>query len=69
MESKGKDQVAVVTVTPMEGACWDGFLRINGGGDEEDLGLCQDSAAGSGGSKYLKVYIGGVLYTIEMKTA
>jgi len=35
----------------------------------EANGCYQDAAAGTGGHKYLKVYLGSVLYTIDMVTA
>ena len=45
---------------------WSAFVQFKetGGG-----GCFQDAAAGSGGHKYLKVYIGDTLYTIDMATA
>jgi hypothetical protein len=43
---------------------WDAFLGLDSASD-----VCQDSAAGSAGYKYLKVYYGGVLYTIQMARA
>jgi len=46
-------------------ADWTGFAKFVSDGE----GLIQDAAAGSGGHKYLKVYIGSTLYTIDMVTA
>jgi len=43
---------------------WSGFMQF-----KEANGCYQDAAAGSGSAKYLKVYLGDTLYTIEMNTA
>ena len=43
---------------------WTGFAQFM-----EANGCYQDAAAGSGSAKYLKVYLGDTLYTIEMNTA
>ena len=43
---------------------WSAFLQF-----KEANGCYQDAAAGSSGHKYLKVYIGSTLYTIDMVTA
>ena len=55
---------AIIHVTnPMAGT-WGSFLDMS-----TATGLTQNSAAGSTKDKFLKVYLNGVLYTIEMATA
>lgn len=55
---------AIIHVTnPMAGT-WGSFLDLS-----TATGCTQDSAATGGTSKYLKVYINGVLYTAELTTA
>jgi len=48
---------------PVTNANWSAFMKI------DEANCYQDTAAGSGGYKYLKVYLGDTLYTIVMATA
>jgi hypothetical protein len=57
-------RASIIHVTnPMAGT-WSSFLDMS-----TATGLTQDSAAGTVGDKFLKVYLNGVLYTIAMATA
>lgn len=57
--------VTVMRVRGVNIRGWDGFLNI----DDDNTGATQASAVGSGGNKYLKVYIGSTLHTIAMAHA
>jgi hypothetical protein len=58
-------KATLLRVRGVNAAAWDAFLNL----DDANTGLTQSSAASGGTSKYLKVYIGDTLYTIEMTTA
>lgn len=57
-------RAAVLHVTAPVAGTWNAFAEISSVTD-----CVQDSAAGSGGHKYLKIYLNNVLYTIDMVTA
>ncbi len=57
--------VTVMRVRTVNIRAWDAFLNI----DDDNTGATQASAVGSGGNKYLKVYIGSTLHTIIMSHA
>jgi hypothetical protein len=58
----GRASIIHVT-TPMSGT-WSCFLDVSG-----STGCTQDSAAGTTGGKFLKIYINNVLYTAALVTA
>ena len=53
-------KVCAIYVVNSQATAWDAFLGVDASSD-----IFQDSAAGSAGHKYLKLYYGGKLYTID----